>query len=416
MNPTTTPADWGPAPRLLFRFVVVYLVLFLVPLPPLWLALVPRVGRHVFHVDASVRYWFQAFSGAGDTTFHYVQVFCVLVLSAATAAVWTVLDRNRLNYERLHDRLRIVVRFFLALAMFVYGGGKLIPDQFPRPALEDLVQPVGQTEPVTLLWTFMGASASYTIFTGAAEMLGGLLLTSRRTTLLGALVCIGVLANVLMLNLGYDVPVKLLSLHLLVMAVFMAAPDLGRLANLFLLNRPVEPAALRPLFVRPWLNRVTLVVRTVLVVTLAGLSLFVSYFHQRYYGDWAPRPPLYGIWDVSEFESEGKDRPPLLTDTGRWRRVIIPQEGPLCIQLMDDSRRRYGLEVDADTGRLALTRIQDPTQQAAFSYQEVEPGLLALEGTLDGCKVRARLRRADESRIPLVSHGFHWVHEPSFDR
>jgi hypothetical protein len=178
----------------------------------------------------------------------------------------------------------------------------------------------------------------------------------------------------------------------------------------------VEPAAPRPLFARPWLNRVVLVVRTVLVATLAGLSLFVSYFHQKYYGDWAPRPPLYGIWDVSEFESDGKARPPLLTDAGRWRRVIVPQEGPLCIQLMDDSRRRYALEVDAGAGRLVLTRIQDPTRKAALSYEEPEPGLLTLEGTLDGRKVRARLRRADESRIPLVSHGFHWVHEPSFDR
>jgi hypothetical protein len=89
------------------------------------------------------------------------------------------------------------------------------------------------------------------MFTGVAEMLGGLLLTTRRTTLLGALLCIGVLANVFMLNVGYDVPVKVLSFHLLAMAVFLAAPDLGRLAELFLFNRTVEPAVLRPLFARP---------------------------------------------------------------------------------------------------------------------------------------------------------------------
>ena len=83
---------------------------------------------------------------------------------------------------------------------------------------------------------------------------------------------------------------------------------------------------------------------------------------------------------------------------------------------MDDSRRRYALQVDAGTGRLALTRLQDPTRKATFSYEELEPGFLALEGTFDGREVRARLRRADESRIPLVNHGFHWVHEPSFDR
>jgi len=258
----------------------------------------------VFHVDANVRYWLQAFNGAGDTTFHYVQVFCTLVLAVVVAAVWSLLDRKRTNYVRLHAWLRIVVRFFLAAAMFVYGGGKLIPDQFPSPPLEKLVQPAGQFLPVEFLWTFMGTSTSYTMFTGAAEMLGGLLLTVRRTTLLGALICIGVLGNVFMHNVGYDVPVKVLSFHLLAMAVFLAAPDLGRLANLLVCNRAADPADVPSPSARPWLNHVVLVVRTVLVAALAVLSLFVSYYRQIYYGDWAPRPPLYGIWDVSEFESE----------------------------------------------------------------------------------------------------------------
>src|SRR5690348_15350052 len=119
---TKTPIGWDPLTRVLFRFVFAYWVLFIIPLPPVWLAIVPWVGRHVFQVDASVRYWFQAFNGAGDTTFHYVQVFCTLVLAAAVATIWTVLDRKHSNYVRLHDWLRVVIRFFLAAAMFVYGG------------------------------------------------------------------------------------------------------------------------------------------------------------------------------------------------------------------------------------------------------------------------------------------------------
>lgn len=55
-----------------------------------------------------------------------------------------------------------------------------------------------------LLWNFIGASAAYTIFTGVAEVLGGLLLVARRTALLGALVCIGVMSNVVLLNFSYD--------------------------------------------------------------------------------------------------------------------------------------------------------------------------------------------------------------------
>ncbi len=165
---------------------------------------------------------------------------------------WMLLDRGRGKDVRLHAWLRVILRFYLAAAMLVYGGGKLIPDQFPAPPPDTLVRPVGDLLPVELLWTFMGASSAYTIFTGVAEMVGGLLLTARRTTLLGALICAGVLGNVFMLNVAYDVPVKILSFHLMAMSVFLVAPDLSRLANLLLLNRPAQPATLRPLFARPW--------------------------------------------------------------------------------------------------------------------------------------------------------------------
>src|SRR5262249_1942181 len=156
----------------------------------------------------------------------------------------------------------------------------------------------------------MGASVGYNVFCGGGEMLGGLLLTARRTTLLGALVCVGVLGNVVMLNFCYDVPVKLFSTHLLAMAVFLILPDLGRLANLFVFNRPVEPADVRPLFVRPWLNRATLIFRTLLVLAWTGGFLFFSYQARSQLAP-GSRPPLYGIWNVEEFEVDGEARPPL---------------------------------------------------------------------------------------------------------
>src|SRR5581483_1316650 len=105
-----------------------------------------------------VRYWVQGIPGAGDSAFHYVQVFCIAVLAAAVSIIWSLQDRARPNHERLHVWLRVVLRFYLAAAMVVYGGGKLIPDQFPRPPLDKLVEPVANLTPIDLLWTFVGAS------------------------------------------------------------------------------------------------------------------------------------------------------------------------------------------------------------------------------------------------------------------
>ncbi len=97
-----------------------------------------------------------------------------------------------------------------------------------------------------LLWALMGASKGYNIFAGGAEMLGGILLFVPQLAMLGALISVGVIANIFALNMAYDTPVKLYSFHLLIMAVIIALPDTRRLANVFLFNRKADPPRLRP--------------------------------------------------------------------------------------------------------------------------------------------------------------------------
>jgi hypothetical protein len=426
MGANDMPAPWSPARRILFRFVFAYVVLYLSPIPltfippaarlakpyaDLWNALVPWVGRHLFGVEITVQP-----NGSGDTTYNYVQVFCFVVLAAAVAAVWTLLDRRRLSYDRLERWLRVGVRFSLAATMILYGSVKVIKSQFPDPPLDRLLQPFGDASPMGLLWTFMGASASYNVFSGAGEMLGGLLLTTRRTTLLGALVCVGVLGNVVVLNFSYDVPVKLFSCHLLALAVFLAAPDARRLVNFFILNRTAEPTPLRPLLKWKWPHRVLLLLRTAAVVAFVALTLFQAHEMRSTFGDGRPRSPLYGVWNVEEFAVDGEARPPLVTDTTRWRRVIFDGPEVLAVQLMGDSRRRYRLELNADEHTLALSKRDDPAWKSTLTFGEPEPGALVLEGTFEGRAVRAKLRRSDPSEFLLVSRGFHWINEYPFNR
>lgn len=422
---TETP-QWGPVKRMLFRFVFVYFLLYLLPFPlnaiPYvsaiagpweagWNILVTWVGRVVFGVEITVLP-----NGSGDTTWNYVQVFCCLVLALAAAGVWTVLDRKRPNYERLHEGLRVYVRFALALAMITYGAVKVFKAQFAGPTLDRLLQPFGEASPMGLLWTFMAASESYNVFTGLGEMLGGLLLSARRTTLLGALVSIAVMSNVVMLNFSYDVPVKLYSSHLLAMAVLLTVPDLRRLADFFLLDRPVEPAGVRPLFQRKGLHQGALVLRTVLIAGFAGMSLFGAWQATKTRGSRAPKAPFYGIWNVEELEVDGQVRPPLVTDAGRWRRVVFDRPETLGILFMSDARERFVMALDPARKTMALSKRDDPAWKATLSYEQPGPGDLRLAGMVDGRKVRARLRRTDESSFLLLNRGFHWINEYPFNR
>lgn len=419
---------WGPLQRALFRFLFSYLLLynfppFLYAIPvygevlrqsymATWGVVAPWVGEHLFGVAARYR---PLGSGYGDTTFGYVLIFCYLILSLAATAVWTLLDGRRANYARLHAWLRVYVRFALACAMVLYGAYKVIPEQFGAPFPSTLLQPIGESSPMGLLWTFMGASIPYVIFTGAAELLGGLLLAARRTTLLGALVCIGVLSNVVLLNFSYDVPVKLYSSHLLLMAVFLAAPDLGRLANLFVWNRWVPPAEQRPLFAGRKGNRAAVVLGTVFILFVTIASLHRSHASRLEFADVATRQRLYGAWEVEELAVDGAVRPLPATDGTLWRRLVFEWPGAIGIQYAHDTQvHEYELRLDPGPHRYSL--CCDPERKAAISFKQVEPDVLALEGTVEGKQIRGRFRRMDDSRFPLLSRGFHWIIERPLNR
>jgi hypothetical protein len=418
------------AKRFLFRALFVYVIVYCFPFPldvipvwgeiltqpytDLWNEAVPWVGERVFGVAVRFRPL-----GSGDTTYNYVQLYCYLVLAVAFGALWTGLSffwRDRGPSDaRLHERLRLYVRFVLAAAMISYGAYKIIPSQMVPPWLGLLIQPIGNASPMGILWTFMGASTSYMVFTGAAEMLGGLLLTARRTTLLGALVAIGVMGNVVMMNFSYDVPVKLYSAHLLLMAVFLAAPDLKRLAGLFVLNRPVPPAEQRPLFAGAKSHRAALVLRTAFVLLVAGTALHQSYEGYRDFRH-VPKTRAYGIWEVEALTIDGQPRPLLATDEAVWRRLVFEWPGVIGIQRVQEARPTfYQLKRVRGPYMFDLT-TGDPNWKAGLSYKLVGKDVLTLESELEGRKIQGRFRRVDESGYRLVSRGFRWVNEWPYNR
>ena len=90
--------------------------------------------------------------------------------------------------------------------MMVYGMSKAVPLQMPFPFLTTLLERYGDFSPMGVLWSSIGASPAYEIFTGCAELLGGVLLIFPRTTTLGALVCLADAIQVFLLNMTYDVP------------------------------------------------------------------------------------------------------------------------------------------------------------------------------------------------------------------
>jgi len=418
---------WTTTQRAAFRFAFAYLTLFLVghfngfleDMPggarlaagyaKLTHTAVPWVGAHVLRLDTPITVFT---NGSGDTTFDWVQALCMLGVAAIAALAWGIADRSRRSYDTLHQWLRVAVRYSLALSMLSYGMVKVIKLQFPFPYPDRLLERFGDASPMGLLWTLMGYSRPYNVVTGAVEVAGGLLLFWKRTTPLGALLVAIGMVNVVALNFSYDVPVKLYSMHLLLLALFLLLPEMKRLAGVLILNRATEPVPLRPPVKSLALHRVGMGIKAIIVVAILGQTVTTALMADASRGDRSPTPPLYGIYAVESFTRDGQAIPPLLTDSTRWRRVTYSRSNIVSIHMANDAIARFSGKDDPAAKTLELSALGT----YRFTYTYADATHLTLSGVYMDAPVEVSLRKVPLTSFLLVGRGFHWINEFPFNR
>ena len=403
---------WRLATRVVFRFCALYFLLYalmtqmlgaLLPLPAGSLPdvgavmnrLVSWTGDHVFHVVAK-----PVLSGSGDKLYDWVLSFCLLIIAVAGCVLWSVLDRRRQRYDRLYRWFRVFLRFALGSTLIGYGFVKAFPLQMPAPQLTRLLEPFGNFSPMGVLWYSIGASFPYERFTGLVELVGGGLLFFPRTQLAGALVCLCSAIEVFTLNMTYDVPVKLFSFHLILMAAVLIAPYAKQLAGVVLGLRAR--------------SRWAEIAQVAFGLYLLGMSGYGASRVWAERGPSAPKPPLYGIWAIDTMLIDGVERLPLITDYDRWRRVVVTNGASIVFWRMDDTSLSIGSKVNKEAKTIALTRGKE--EAGDLKFDQPAPDQLILEGTVDKHAVRMKTHLVDHTKFLLLSRGFHWIQEFPFNR
>ena len=424
---------WSAARWLGFRFVFVYLLIDNLPVAAswvpgagwliaryqqLWAAAVPWVGRHVLHLARPIA---TAANGSGDRTFDYVQVLCIAALAALAALAWSALARrpgrpgSPGRRRALAEGLRIYLRYTLALVLLTRGIGMLTGVRFPFPGIDRLQERLGDSSPLALFSTFMGYSPLYAGFVGAGEAIGGLLLLFRRTTTLGALLALAMASHAAAFAFSYDVPEKLLSLHLLAMAGWLLAPDARRLVDGLLLDRPTRPPDVAPPFAGRWSSRGRLGLEALRIgcVLLAVVAITRHDLDRRQELMRMPRPPLYGVWDVDELRRDGRVVPPWSGDPTRWRRLVVRSPEAAAAQLASGARQSfataYGRRLVTLSSRDGSGSAGKQVPFATLAWSLPGPDQLVLQGTMRGEALMVKLRRVDESRVLLLTRGFHLI-------
>ena len=419
---------WSRAKRLGFLFLAFYLLFNIVPhglaaVPvagdwflelwlELWGALMPFLGNAALGIEGPIEV---VPTGSGDMTWNYVQQFWFVVVAAGVAVVWTVVDRRRRDLAPFYAWLRIAVRYSLALAMFAYGLAKWSGNQFQPPDALRLGETFGDASPMGLAWTFLGFSPAYCWFTGLAEVLAGALLVWRRTATLGGLVAAAVMANVVMINFCFDVPVKLYSSLLLLMAVVVAAHDAPRLLAVLVYNTPAPPADLSAPALGPKL-RAARVVAKALFLLMVPLSFVMQRAAVAEMMAMASYGPLYGLWEVESFSRDGAVRPADPNDALRWRQLFVGDFPYALVRPMTGEREFFGFASDPAAKTITLSEHGEAPAEHVLAFEQPAPDVLELTGKFGEATIAARLRRVDLEHTELMTRGFRWISERPYNR
>lgn len=433
-NAPTGATPWPLWQRILFRFFFVYLLLQAAPWN--WFRAIPGVsfalGFYYKLIDWAVhagnaRYFhvrpvLVPTNGSGDTSFAYAEICLYLSVAVLTCVVWSVLDRNRREYDRPLYWLRLSLRYYVATAALSYGFIKIFMLQMPFPTTSQLATPLGDLLPMRFSWLFIGYSAPYQIFSGVMEMTAGLLLLYRRTITAGLFAATGAFMNVVMINLSYDVPVKLFASHLLFACLFLLALDSKRLVNLLVLNRTTPPTtAYDPKFAEPWQRWGSVLVKVFFVWQFVLVPLNGSW--QRYQASKVPPkagPFALGVYDVRSYVVNKTALPATTADTIRWKDLIIDSNGAASVNTDDQFfqqryRRgyfRYKADTTAHTAAVWKTSAipRDSTFLFTMRYEVPDTNTIRLHMVIRGDSVHVELARVSR-HFQLAERQFHWLSE-----
>ncbi|CAN5563192.1 hypothetical protein BH11BAC5_BH11BAC5_55520 [soil metagenome] len=263
------------------------------------------------------------------------------------------------------------------------------------------MQPLGNIDFHTLLWTFMGASKAYNFFGGLMEVIPAVLLLFRRTTALGAVMAIATLINVLMLDIGYDTLVKWLSAHLILIGFFILSPDIKRVFNFFFLKKNTSLTVIVLSTVNKRLRWIQYGLKFILIAyaVFSSIKLAVGIkenYLKPYFGG------IDGIYEIKEFYWNQQILSPISTDTIRWKKIGINKFGQITIQYMNDSVAYFGIDVDTTTKSFALSSWNDSTFKSKLYYTLNSPEEFEFEGTYKNDSIRFSSKKVNTHNYPLL--------------
>jgi hypothetical protein len=415
---------WNFIKKFGFRFVFTYLTLFIISdgisrFRILFKSTIKIfdefflwVGSHILNIPHE---FFFRFNGSGDTTYHYVVLFCILVVTVLIVTIWTLLDQRRKNYNSFYYWFSVVLRFYLGFILINYGLVKLFYLQFPEPTLYRLVQAYGDSSPMGLAWTFLSYSKGYNIFMGIAEVMSVFVLF-RRTLTFGLIISFIVTINVTAINFFYDIPLKIITTHLTLIAFFLLSRDLKKLQVFFFTKNQVSltlidrPKVLRKLNMR----KAIIILKTTFLLLILILAVFKLNKREVVLRGEFTQSQFYGIYDVISFKMNGNYISIENKINKRWKYLIMENQGVVQLIDIDDEISVFTSKIDSSTNFMQLIKVDDRKDTLMLKYEKLDDKQIIFKGKIKNDSIEATCNILKKSNFQLIKREFNLINETPF--
>ena len=341
-----------------------------------------------------------------DTLLIYIHLFNLSALSIIIATVWNYFTKKDFAETKSFPVLLTSLRYFLALQLFMYGFAKIYKWQFMLPEPNILYTLVGDLHRDILYWTSMGSSRSYTMFMGMVEIVPAILLLFRRTTLAGAFAAVLVMTNVVAVNFGFDITVKLHSSTLLIISCVLLIPGRKRMLALFTGKATEEWKY--PVFTisenRKWIGASA---KVVAVIIIFAESHYPYWMTGNYNDDVSERPPMHGAYEVITYSSSYGDT--LVRNSNPSNRIFVHRHGYLIFQYENGGMNDYPVVIDSTNQTIHLTGYNFGSEFEGIRWKQINDSVFEFRSANIYSTEYWLVKKLDVSKLPLMQEEFTWI-------
>ncbi|NNT72970.1 hypothetical protein HKT18_12140 [Flavobacterium sp. IMCC34852] len=382
-------------------------------------AFVPVVtffNDHIFHVKDKLNI---DGGGSGDTSYAWAYFYNSILLATLGTILWTLLERKPKDYSKLDWWLKNTLRYYLIIIAFLYGTIKLFAMQMPEPNLSELATPLGDYLPMRLSWMFFGYSSPYQIFSGVMEIMVAILLLYRRTITMGLLLGFGVFLNVFILNLCFDIPVKIFSMHLVIYCLYLIISDANHFVNFFWRNIP--SGKLNSYYfstTNKYFKIFRIVVKTLIILVFGVFSTYQSWEYKQEFSKSKIQKPIEpGVYYTTSFKKNNVEIPISLSDDKLWKDFIFQDDSRGSILTSDTlfrqayNRGYFSYQVKPKENKLIFTKLRNDKEILFESqYKVINPKSIQISTKIKNDSLVFTLEKSNRN-FQLMEKQFHWISE-----